>query len=323
MARTLIVGISGQDGAYLARLLQARGDDVWGTTRSDAVKPPALVALGIADAVTLRSFDGDHGSTDAVAALLDTARPDAIYHLAGGRWFEPAITPGADAVTGSVVALDPWLETLGRHAPVVRFFAAVSAEAYDRSQTSADPAAPRSAFVLASASAVDAVAQAREQYGLFAVAGLLFSHESRFAPRSTPIQRIIAAAHSASVARSAADNLPKLVVTHADLARDCGWAPEYVDAMTRTLALPKAGDHRIATGKLLSISEILQFSFDYFGLDWTDHVRLDPRPLPSGVPALIVGDPLPALAQLGWRAHTWGRDLIDTLCEGYAAQPAG
>lgn len=310
MARALIVGVSGQDGAYLARLLDARGVEVWGTSRSNAV-PPALAALGVANKVNLRPTPGD---ADAVAALLDVAQPAAIYHLAGVHAAEPLHGARHDR---AVADIDPWLAAL-RGARSTRLFAAVSASAFGDTgatpATVATPFDPQTPFAVASAAVATAVARARDADGVYAVAGLLFSHESRFAPRTALTQHIIAAAHAASRGQATPLRLGNL-----EVARDCGWAPEYVDAMTRMLQPDAPANEVIATGTLLTVREIAEWAYGYFKLDWARHVTVDPALDDPAAPRVLRGNPLGALRAIGWRAHTHGRDLVETLCEGFAA----
>jgi GDPmannose 4,6-dehydratase len=309
MARALIVGVSGQDGAYLARLLDARGVEVWGTTRAAAT--PALTALGVADAVTIRPTAT---TDDDIAALLDAAQPDAIYHLAGVHAAD--LLHGAGH-PGDVVTIDGWLAAL-RGARAARMFVAVSASVFGDTGTTAaheaTPFDPQTRFAVASAAVARSVDAARREHGVFAAAGLMFPHESRFAPRYALAQHIIAAAHAQSLGRGAPLRLGNL-----DAARDCGWAAEYVDAMTRMLQVPTAADWVVATGTLMTVREIADWAYGYFKLDWRDHVIVDATLDGAGAPRYLRGDPAHAAATLGWRAHTHGRDLIETLCEGYAA----
>jgi GDPmannose 4,6-dehydratase len=159
-----------------------------------------------------------------------------------------------------------------------------------------------------------AVAKARADDGVFAVAGLMFPHESRFAPRHALVQHIIAAAQ----VQARGQGVP-LRLGNLDVARDCGWAAEYVDAMMRMLQPALAADQVIATGTLMTVREIAEWAYGYFKLDWRDHVVVDLALADPAAPRVLRGNPLGAVKDIGWRAHTYGRDLIETLCEGFAA----
>ena len=275
MTRALIVGGSGQDGAYLARLLLARGANVFATTRNAEADAGARLAIvGVADAVTLHRFDAATAMPDALAELLDTLQPDQIYHLAAS----PDVTP--------------WLQAIRDRAPAIRLFAAVSV------------AAPEAAVT---------VKHFRESHGVFAVTGLLGAHESRLAPATALLRHIVEAAHACKHGGSA-----KLRIGALDTPCDIGWAPEYVDAMTKMLSADNAADCAIATGRPIALHDFVAQAFDYFGLDWHAHVDIDPAFRLPAV-AAVIGDAAPAQAKLGWRADTFGKDLVETLGEAAAA----
>jgi GDPmannose 4,6-dehydratase len=306
MARALIIGISGQDGAYLARLLDARGVKVCGTTRS-AGTPAALAGLGIAAAVTVRHLP-DPGDASAIAALLDAEQPDEIYHLAG---FHAAAGVPGEPGDGSVCAIAPWLDAL-RDARGTRLFAAVSAAIFGDGNGApvnvATAFAPQTTYAIASAAVARDIAQARDE-GIFAVAGMMFAHESRFASPQSLAQHIIAAVHAHARGEALA-----LRFANPAAGIDIGWAPEYVDAMTRMLRADTPADQVVATGTLIGPGDIARWAGDFFKTDTRALVG-------AGVSTLtgLRGDPAGAATTLGWRANTVGRDLIETLCEGYAA----
>ncbi|TFU03271.1 NAD-dependent epimerase/dehydratase family protein [Polymorphobacter arshaanensis] len=275
MTLALIVGGSGQDGAYLARLLLARGANVFATTRNTHAQAGARLAIvGVADAVKLHRFDAATATPDAMAKLLDTLQPDQIYHLAAS----PDVTT--------------WLQAIRDRAPALRLFAAASA---------------------ATPEAVAAVRQFRESHGVFAVTGLLGAHESRLAPPSALLRHIVEAAHACKHGGG-----EKLRIGALDTLCDIGWAPEYVDAMTKMLSASAAADCAISTGRPIALQDFVAQAFDTFGLDWQAHVDIDPA---FSVPAVaaVIGDPVPAQTLLRWRADTFGKDLVETLCEAAGA----
>jgi len=288
MTRALIIGCSGQDGAYLARLLLARGATVAGTTRivGAAAATARLAVVGVAEEVALHRFDAATATPDAVAALLDTLQPDQIYHLAG-------TAPSLLAPEAAAPDLAPWLQAIRDHAPAVRLFAAVSA---------ATPAAT-----------IATVQHARDAHGLFAVAGLLGAHESRLAPTAALLRHIVQSAHA-----QARGGATKLRIGGLDTRCDIGWAPEYVDAMTKMLSAGEPRDVAIATGAAILLQDFVAQAFGAFGLDWQAHVVVDPAFALPPV-AAVIGDPVPVRTLLGWQAGTTGNDLVETLCEAAAA----
>lgn len=250
MAKTaLILGVDTADGAYLARLLGARGYRLWGTGG-----PGLIEELGIAADVVRHN---------SIGAAVSDARADEVYDLRPLGRYRAAAT----------VEL---LRILGRE----RLFSAGSS-------------APDAASA--------AIAAARAN-GRFAVTGHLFDRESRLGPGTSPVARIVVAARAG--AEPSANDL--------DTVSDCGWTPEYVDAMWRMLQRAKPADFTISTGRALGGHEVARHAFAYFGRDAT-------RFGGDAMATEAFGDPGPARADLGWRAATWGRDLVRTLCEGLAA----
>jgi len=149
------------------------------------------------------------------------------------------------------------------------------------------------------------------------VTGILFNHESRLRPADFVVPKIITAAHAIAHGQQG-----ELVLGDIDVARDWGWAPEYVDAIWRMLQTDVPADYVVATGHSMTLREVAADAFDYFGLDWQQHVRTAPEMLRPNELRHSLGDPALAKRDLGWRAHTFGRDLVRTLAEGVAAAAA-
>ncbi len=269
MTRAIILGIGGQDGVYLARLLRARGHDVAGTARDVTRARDRLTALGVGDEVVVAAA----AEADDLAVYLACNAADELYDLRTA----PA---GRRALAGLV-------EALGRLPRPPRLFSAAAA-----------------------ADDIAAIAAAREA-GLFAVSGRLFDHASRLAPPGNRAAGFIAAA--GAIARGAAT---EMTLTTPDATRDWGWAPEYVDAMTRMLAAGEPRDYVIATGTALTDRQFAEHALAWFKLDPARHLRVTDDAVPASV---AVGDPSAIARDLGWKAYTHGRDLVETLCEGLAA----
>lgn len=320
MKNALIIGISGQDGAYLARLLLTRGYRVFGTSRSVELNDFArLRDLGIFANVTLFTLDAT--VPEQVRQLLRDVEPHELYNLGGqtsvGRSFEEPV----DAMQSIVVATAVILEELRRWSRPCRFYSAGSSEAFGdigaEAATEATAFAPKSPYGVAKAAAYWQVADYRQAYNLFAVTGILFNHESRLRTAEFVVPKIIAAAHA--IAHGATE---ELVLGDISVERDWGWAPEYVDAIWRMLQTDRPADYVVATGHIMSLRDVADAAFDYFDLDWRKHVRTAPEMLRPNELRHSLGNPQRAAAELGWRAHTFGRDLVQTLAEGVAAVPA-
>jgi len=311
--RALILGISGQDGAFLARLLLARGYIVHGTSRDREMASFAnLHALGLAERVNLHSaVPSDFRS---VLQVISKVRPARIFNLASqssvGLSFDQPIET-LDSIIGGTLNILEAIRTLNLD---TRFYNASSSECFGNTdEEPADeetPFRPRSPYGVGKAAAFWAVANYREAYNLFACSGVLFNHESPLRPTRYVTRKIVSGA--ADIAARHADHLS---LGELDIARDWGWAPEYVDAMARMLELERPEDFVIATGRLSTLEDFVRRAFDYFGLDWHQYVEIDPElKRPSDI-RVSVGNPAKAERLLGWRAETAMPALVDRLLD--------
>ncbi len=300
--RALICGISGQDGAYLARLLLEHGYEVIGTSRDAQVaRFDNLRRLGILERVTLESMS----TVDfrSVFQVLRKWSPNEIYSLAGqssvGLSFEQPVETFNSIVNGTVNLLEA-IRFLG--API-RFYNAASSESFgDVEGGVADettPFRPRSPYGTAKAAATWVVSNYREGYGLYACNGILFNHESPLRPTRFVTSKI---AHAA--ARIAKGSKEKLPLGNLDVRRDWGWAPEYVEAMRRMLQQDKPDDYVIATGRLSTLEAFVGAAFEEVGLDWREHVVRDPSLTRPTDLTGFAGNADRAARQLDWRPST-------------------
>ncbi|MBF0482952.1 MAG: GDP-mannose 4,6-dehydratase, partial [Desulfovibrionaceae bacterium] len=292
-------GITGQDGAYLARLLLAKGYAVAGTSR-DAQRTPLanLAALGVADKVSVHSAS----LTDfrGLWEVIDKNAPDEIYNLAGqssvGLSFEQPLETFESVAVANYHLLE-LMRLLGRP---IRFYNACSSECFGDTAVPAGetaPFQPRSPYAVAKAAAFWALANYREAYGLFACSGILFNHESPLRPERFVTRKIVSTA-----CRIAAGSGERLSLGNIDVVRDWGWAPEYVEAMWAILQLDAPEDFVIATGRSFSLREFTAAAFAELGLDWTRHVDSRPELLrPADIHASLA-DPSKAEKLLGWKA---------------------
>lgn len=312
MARCLIFGISGQDGAYLARHLLARGDEVWGTSRDAAMGGfPNLTRLGIQDRVKL----GSAAITDfrSVLQVLAKAQPDEVYHLAGqssvGLSFEQPVETLESVTLGTLNILEAVRFLGGR----IRFYHACSSECFG--DTHGEPAdertafRPRSPYAVAKAAAFWEVANYREAYGLFACSGILFNHESCLRPGRFVTQKIVTGAR-----RIAAGESPgKLRLGNLDIERDWGWAPEFVEAMALMLRQPEPDDYVIATGETRPLKDFVAQAFQAVGLDWREHVESDPALFRPTDLRHGAANPAKAAANLGWHAKWKMNEVVHAM----------
>lgn len=299
----LITGITGQDGSYLAELLLAKGYEVHGVVRrSSSFNTGRLEAIYQDPHDAQRRLFLHHGDLHdgaALVSLLARVRPAEVYHL--GAQSHVRVSFDQPSYTGDVTGLGTvrLLEAIRATGLETRFYQASSSEMFGAApppQSELTPFHPRSPYGAAKVYSYWVTRNYREAYGMFAVNGILFNHES---PRrgETFVTRKVTRA----VARIKAGLQEHVYLGNLDAVRDWGYAPEYVDAMWRMLQAPAPEDCVVATGTSYTVRDFVRLAFDHVGLDWEGHVRHDPRyERPSEVDALI-GDAARARAALGWR----------------------
>jgi GDPmannose 4,6-dehydratase len=320
MKRALVVGGSGQDGAYLAQLLLDKGYAVVVTSRdAESSRFTGLARLGILDRVTLASVAPN--DFRSVLYALDRFMPEEVYNLAGQSSVGLSFQQPVETLESIAVATLNLLEAIRFTKRPVRFYNAGSGECFgdtgDAPANETTPFRPRSPYAVAKATSFWEVANYREAYGLFACTGILFNHESPLRPERFVTQKIVAAA-----CRIAAGSQERLKLGNLDVRRDWGFAPEYVDAMWRLLQLSAPQDVIVATGRTSSLREFLAEAFGAVGLDWNDHVDHDPtlvRPTD-----LYGGRANPARARevLGWVATAHMPEVVRRMIQGHATAPS-
>lgn len=297
--RALIFGVSGQDGALLARLLLGKGYQVFGASRDAETQAFAnLGRLGIHDSVTRVSVSLlDFRS---VLQAIRRVRPDEIYNLAGqssvGLSFEQPVET-FDSISVATLNL---LEAIRFHDSAIRLYNACSSECFGNTPLPADentPMRPRSPYAVAKAAAFWQVANYREGYGLHCASGILFNHESPLRPERFVVQKSALAAR-----RIAGGSTEKLQLGALSIVRDWGWAPDHVDAMWRMLQQPTAEDFVVATGTSCSLQTVVAEIFSQLDLDWREHVVHDPGLARPTDLAESRANPARAAARLGWKA---------------------
>ncbi|WP_406859652.1 GDP-mannose 4,6-dehydratase [Streptomyces sp. HUAS MG47] len=323
--KALITGITGQDGSYLAELLLAKGYTVHGLIRrSSAFNTQRIDHLyqdpHDPDARLLLHY-GDLADGSRITTLLERLQPDEVYHLAAQSHVR--VSFDEPEFTGSTTGLGTvrLLEAIRMTGLPCRFYQASSSEMFGMTpppQAENTPFHPRSPYAAAKVYAYWATRNYREAYGMFAVNGILFNHES---PRrgETFVTRKIARA----AARIARGEQEFLYLGNLEARRDWGYALEYVDAMWRMLQCDQPDDYVVATGTSHSVRDFLGFCFEHAGLDWEKHVRFDERYLrPSEVPDLI-GDATKARRELGWQPSVYAPELARIMVDAELRLPAG
>ncbi|GAB2520421.1 GDP-mannose 4,6-dehydratase [Spirosoma aerophilum] len=300
MKTALICGVSGQDGAYLAKLLLGKGYKVFGGSRDAQMSSFAnLSRLGIRKDVELISI-----SINDFRSVLQTilkVKPDEIYNLAGQSSVGLSFEQPVETLESISVGTLNLLEAIRFSNLPIRFYNAGSSECFgDTGKFAADemtPFRPRSPYGVAKAAAFWQVANYREAYQLHASTGILFNHESPLRPERFVTQKIVTAA-----CRIANGSLENLILGNIDIARDWGWAPDYVEAMWFMLQQENADDFVIATGHTNKLKDFIRIVFETVGLDWENHISIDQTLFRPTDIAEGHANPSKAKTQLNWSA---------------------
>lgn len=324
----LITGITGQDGSYLAELLLEKGYVVHGLIRRASTFNTHRIDHLYADphdpATRLFLHYADLTEGSRLVTLIDRIQPVEVYHLAAQSHVR--VSFDEPEFTGDVTGLGTTrlLEAIRESGVPARFYQASTSEMFGATpppQNESTQFYPRSPYGAAKVYAYWMVRNYREAYGLFAVNGILFNHESPRRGETFVTRKMTMAA--ARIARGLQDHL---YMGNLDAARDWGYAKEYVEAMWRMLQAPEPDDCVVATGTSYTVRDFLRLSFEHLGLDWEKYVRFDDRYLrPTEVDNLI-GDPSKAEAMLGWRASVHTPELARLMVDADLAlldQPNG
>jgi GDPmannose 4,6-dehydratase len=296
MPTALITGVTGQDGSYLAELLLAKGYRVVGVVRRTSHDSYERIQhlVGRMEIVPADLLD-----QHSLQSVVHAAAPDEVYNLAAQSfvptsWTQPVLT-GEFTALGVTRLLD----AIRLVKPDARFYQASSSEMFGKvretPQRETTPFHPRSPYGVAKVYGHHITVNYRESYGLFAVSGILFNHESPRRGLEFVTRRI-----SYGVARIKHGLATELRLGNLDAKRDWGFAGDYVDAMWRMLQQPAPDDFVVGTGKQHSVRDCCEVAFGQVGLDWRKHVVHDPaQDRPAEVETLLA-DPSKARARLDW-----------------------
>lgn len=311
--RALICGISGQDGAYLARLLLDKGYDVAGTSRdAQSGSFSNLRKLGIYQRVRLYSMTmTDFRST---VQVLKDVQPDEIYNLAGQTSVGLSFDQPVETLESIAIGTLNLLECMRFLELNAKLYNASSGECFG--DTGATPATestsfrPSSPYAVAKSASHWLVSSYRQAYGIHACSGFLFNHESPLRPARFVTQKVVQAAHR--ISRGLQESLH---VGNISIERDWGWAPEYVNAMWLMLQHNKPDDFIIATGTSIKLEEFISIVFQSFGLDWKRHVIVDKALFRAADQKMSRADPSRAKRILNWQAETMPREVALRLAK--------
>jgi len=322
MSRALITGVTGQDGSYLAEFLLAKGYEVHGLKRRSSSFNTDRVDHLYADphdpSPRFRLHYGDLGDASSLAWLLAELKPDEIYNL--GAQSHVKVSFDIPEYTAEVVGVGTvrLLEAIRRTGLQCRFYQASSSEMFGSTpppQSETTVLHPRSPYACAKVFAHQATVNYRESYGLHASCGILFNHES---PRrgETFVTRKITRA----VARIHMGTEDKLYLGNLEARRDWGFAGDYVEAMWKMLQQDAPGDYVIGTGESHSVREFVEAAFTHAGLDWREHVRIDPRYYRPAEVDDLRADASKARRLLRWTPRVGFRKLVEMMVDADIAE---
>src|SRR5947199_622656 len=311
MPTAIVTGITGQDGSYLAELLLEKGYKVVGIVRRSSTTPYERISH-LVDRVELVSADllDQTSLTDAVVEH----QPDEIYNLAAQSFVATSWTQ--PVLTGEFTALGVtrMLEAMRKAAPKARFYQASSSEMFGKvlesPQRETTPFYARSPYGVAKVYGHWITVNYRESYGLYAVSGILFNHES---PRRG--LEFVTRKVTDGVARIVKGKARDLHLGNLDARRDWGFAGDYVDAMWRMLQPPRPADYVIGTGEMHSVRELCDLAFSHVGLDWQKYVTVDPRFVRPAEVDTLQADPSKARRELQWAPGTSFAELVRMMVD--------
>jgi GDPmannose 4,6-dehydratase len=322
MKKALITGVTGQDGSYLAEFLLRKGYEVHGIKRRSSSFNTERVDNIYVDLHEHGSrfflHFADLSDSSSLSRLLYDIRPDEVYNLAAQSHVRvsfdiPEYTSDITA-TGALRLL----ESIRQTGVKTRFYQASSSEMFGSTpppQSETSVFYPRSPYACAKLFAHSITVNYRESYGMFAVSGILFNHESPRRGETFVTRKITRAA-----AHIKAGLQKKLYLGNLDACRDWGYAPEYVEAMWLMLQQESPRDYVIGTGEMHSVREFVDLAFARAGLDWEQHVDIDPRYYRPAEVDSLQADPSRAYRELGWRCRTTCKELVRLMVDADTAE---
>lgn len=318
MKTALITGITGQDGAYLAKLLLGKGYKVYGLlARRSTPTLWRLHYLGIDREVEL--IDGDLTDMSSIMRALQMAKPQEVYNLGAQSfvatsWHQPLLTAQATGLGALHI-----LEAIRLTDPSIRFYQASTSEMFgliqEAMQSEKTPFYPRSPYGVAKLFAHWSTVNYRESFNLFACSGILFNHESPLRGIEFVTRKVTDA-----VARVKLGKQKELRLGNIDAKRDWGFAGDYVDAMWRMMQQEQPDDYVVATGRTTTVRDMCRIAFSHVGLNYEDHIVIDPKFYRPAEVEVLLGNPTKAKAALGWEAHTTLEELIQMMMEADLAR---
>lgn len=313
--KALITGIAGQDGSYLAELLLSKGYEVHGIVRRIAIEDTEHKLkniLHLKDNINLHV-----ASLDNVLSLIKTVKdiaPDEIYHLAASSFVSYSFEDEISILNNNVNSTHYILAAINEFAPKCRIYFAGSSEMFgnvnESPQDETTPFNPRSIYGISKVASYHLVKNYREQYGIFACAGILYNHESPRRGYEFVTRKIVSSAVKIKLGSQ-----KNLELGNLDAYRDWGYAPDYVKAMWLMLQAEKPDDYVVASGEMHSVREFADIAFSHLGLDYQKYVKINPKFFRPSETIQLCGNPFKAVEKLNWTRTKSFKEVIHEMVD--------
>jgi len=313
MKKAFITGITGQDGSYLAEFLLSKGYQVHGMVRRVALEDPEhrlWRIRHILDKLVLHSASLE--SYASIFNVIDKIKPDECYHLAAQSFVSYSFEDEFSTINTNINGTHFVLSAIKERAPKCKFYFAGSSEQFglvkESPQNEDTPFHPRSPYGISKVAGFDLTRNYREAYGIFALSGILFNHES---PRRG--FEFVSRKISHGIAEIKLGLAKKLYIGNLEARRDWGFAGDYISAMWLMLQQDKPEDYVIATGETHSVKEFVELAFKYAGLNWKKYVVIDKKLYRPAEVNILKGDYSKARRRLGWKPTVKFEDLVKMM----------
>ena len=308
---SVVIGCMGQDGSYLCRSLLKKGNSVVGITKDRVKSSGNHIKLGIEG--QFKIYNADVCNNKEIDNIFHHCQPNEIYNLAAQSSVGLSFTQPRETFQSIIDGTLNLLEISRKNNYKGNLFFAGSSEIFGETSTRANlyhQTNPSSPYGIAKETSFKMVKFYREIYRLNACTGILFNHESPLRPKNYVTQKIIKGALEASKNKK-----HKIKFGNLKIARDWGWAEEYIEAMQKIMKAQKIQDQVICTGELTSLREFIDFTFQYFDLNWEEHIEVDTSLFRKGEILESVGDPIPMFNEVGWKAKIKSKQVIEKLIQ--------
>lgn len=315
MKKALITGITGQDGSYLAEFLLSKGYEVHGIIRRVALEDPEHRLWRIRHILNkLILHPGSMESYPSIFNVVESVKPDECYHLAAQSFVSYSFEDAFSTINTNINGTHFVLSSIKEKAPKCKLYFAASSEMFghvrETPQDEDTPFYPRSPYGISKVAGFDLTRNYREAYGLFALSGILFNHESPRRGFEFVTRRI-----SNGVAEIKAGISKHLYIGNLEAKRDWGYAGDYCKLMWLMLQQGEPEDYVVATGQTHSVKEFLELAFSYAGLDWKKYVKIDKQLYRPAEVNLLMGDASKAKRKLGWNPEVGFKQLVKMMVD--------